>query len=211
MHEAKGRAMEGRRIVGLTPTRIADAGLQLVEAGEPFGVNAIARKLEVRPSSLYKHVSGLDDIVELMRGRLVDRYRAKPETRSWDQYVEEVVRLQRRMYADHPALLPFLIGKTITSASVIESYDDLAVALQAGGFPDDDIVTLIGMIDAFALGFGLELASPEQVWQPGAPTRLFGRLLADSKSGPERIERSFELGLAVLLEALRERLPRAQS
>ena len=49
------------------------------------------------------------------------------------------------------------------------------------------------MIDAFAIGFGLELASPEQVWQPDAPTRLFGQLLAESRSGSERVERSFEL------------------
>ncbi len=199
--------MDGRRIVGLTPTLIADAGLQLVEAGAPFGVNAIARALGVRPSSLYKHVSGLDDIVELMRGRLVERYRVVPERQAWDTYVEQVVRLQRRMYADYPALLPFLIGKTITSPSVIEAYDDLAVVLQSGGFPDGEILTLIGMIDAFAIGFGLELAPPERVWQPDAPTRLFGQLLAESRSGSERVERSFELALEVLLGALRDRLP----
>ncbi|MBS3178615.1 MULTISPECIES: TetR/AcrR family transcriptional regulator [unclassified Pseudoclavibacter] len=199
--------MDGRRIVGLTPTLIADAGLELVEGGEPFGVNAIARNLGVRPSSLYKHVSGLDDIVELMRGRLVERYRTLPADQPWDAFVEDVVRRQRRMYADHPALLPFLIGKTITSPTVIDAYDDLAVALQSGGFPDDEILTLVGMIDAFALGFGLELASPEQVWQPEAPTQLFGKLLAGSRSGPERVERSFELALGVLLAALRDRLP----
>ncbi|PPG27566.1 TetR/AcrR family transcriptional regulator [Pseudoclavibacter sp. RFBB5] len=199
--------MDGRRIVGLTPTLIADAGLELVEGAEPFGVNAIARKLGVRPSSLYKHVSGLDDIVELMRGRLVERYRTLPADQPWDAFVEDVVRRQRRMYADHPALLPFLIGKTITSPTVIDAYDDLAVALQSGGFPDDEILTLVGMIDAFALGFGLELASPEQVWQPEAPTQLFGKLLAGSRSGPERVERSFELALDVLLAALRDRLP----
>jgi AcrR family transcriptional regulator len=199
--------MDGRRIVGLTPTLIADAGLELVEGGEPFGVNAIARNLGVRPSSLYKHVSGLDDIVELMRGRLVERYRTLPSDQPWDAFVEDVVRRQRRMYADHPALLPFLIGKTITSPTVIDAYDDLAVALQSGGFPDDEILTLVGMIDAFALGFGLELASPEQVWQPEAPTQLFGKLLAGSRSGPERVERSFELALDVLLAALRDRLP----
>ncbi len=199
--------MDGRRIVGLTPALIADAGLELVEGGEPFGVNAIARKLGVRPSSLYKHVSGLDDIVELMRGRLVERYRTLPADQPWDAFVEDVVRRQRRMYADHPALLPFLIGKTITSPTVIDAYDDLAVALQSGGFPDDEILTLVGMIDAFALGFGLELASPEQVWQPEAPTQLFGKLLAGSQSGSERVERSFELALDVLLVALRGRLP----
>mgnify|MGYP002040794264 FL=1 len=59
----------------LSPEIIGAAGLELSRAGEPFGVNAIARRLGVRPSSLYNHVDGMDGIIELMRGRLVKDYR----------------------------------------------------------------------------------------------------------------------------------------
>ena len=54
----------------LSTDRIADAAMELVDDGAPFGVNAIARRLGVTPSSLYNHVRGRDEIVELMSGRL---------------------------------------------------------------------------------------------------------------------------------------------
>ena len=50
------------------------------------------------------------------------------------------------------------------------------------------------MIDAFAIGFGLDLASPDEVWRPEGETRTLGRLL--------------EVGAAILIDSLRARLPR---
>ena len=58
----------------LTAEIIADAAIELIDSGEPFGVNALARALGVKPPSLYNHVQGLEAIIELVRGRLADRY-----------------------------------------------------------------------------------------------------------------------------------------
>ena len=80
----------------LSTERIADAAMELVDDGEPFGVNAIARRLGVTPSSLYSHVAGRDEIVELMRARMADRY-TPPLDGTWDDVVERMLRAQRRM------------------------------------------------------------------------------------------------------------------
>lgn len=192
----------------LSPEIIGDAGLALSAAGEPFGVNAIARRLGVRPSSLYNHVDGMDGILELMRGRLVEAYRVAPDGKAWDVFVRELLRTQRRMYADHPRLVPLLVGKTITSPAVIASYDDLATVLVDGGFADDEVLSLIAVIDAFAIGFGLDLASPDDVWQPDGETRTLGRLLDGAERGRARSDRMFELGADLLLASLRARLAR---
>ncbi|MGW9113245.1 TetR/AcrR family transcriptional regulator [Microbacterium sp. NPDC055683] len=192
----------------LSPEIIGDAGLALSAAGEPFGVNAIARRLGVRPSSLYNHVDGMDGILELMRGRLVEAYRVAPDGKAWDVFVRELLRTQRRMYADHPQLVPLLVGKTITSPAVIASYDDLATVLVDGGFADDEVLSLIAVIDAFAIGFGLDLASPDDVWQPDGETRTLGRLLDGAERGRARSDRMFELGADLLLASLRARLAR---
>lgn len=189
----------------LSPEIIGDAGLALSRAGEPFGVNAIARRLGVRPSSLYNHVNGMDEIVELMRGRLVAAYRVERGDRDWEEHLVEALRIQRRMYADHPQLVPLLVGKTITHPAVIEAYDDLATVLLEGGFPEGDILSIIAVIDAFAIGFGLDLASPDDVWRPEGETRTLGRLLDGAARGEERSDRSFELGVAVLVDSLRAR------
>ncbi|WP_426621939.1 TetR/AcrR family transcriptional regulator C-terminal domain-containing protein [Microbacterium sp. As-52] len=190
----------------LSPEIIGSAGLALARAGEPFGVNAIARELGVRPSSLYNHVDGMDGILELMRGELVEGYRVEWHGEPWDEFVLAVLRTQRGMYADHPQLVPLLVGKTITHPAVIAAYDDLASVLVDGGFPDDEVLSVIAVIDAFAIGFGLDLASPDEVWQPEGGTRTLGRLIDGAERGSARSDRTFELGVGLLLDSLRARL-----
>ena len=61
-------------------------------------------------------------------------------------------------------------------------------------------------MDAFAIGFGLDLASPDDVWAPITPTKHLARLLAAAPRGRERSDAVFETGLEMLLDALRFRL-----
>ena len=192
----------------LSPEIIGDAGLALARAGEPFGVNAIARELGVRPSSLYNHADGMDGIIELMRGRLVREYLVEWNGEPWDEFVLALLRTQRRMYAEHPQLVPLLVGKTITHPAVIAAYDELATVLVGGGFPEDEVLSVIAVLDAFAIGFGLDLASPDEVWQPGDETRTLGRLVDRAERGSARADRTFELGAGLLIDSLRARLDR---
>ncbi|GAA1782584.1 TetR/AcrR family transcriptional regulator [Agromyces lapidis] len=194
----------------LSADRIADAAIDLVDSGAAFGVNALARSLGVTPSSLYNHVDGRDGIIELMRGRLGHRYLPELPTGAWDEVVVATMQGLRRLYAEHPAIVPLLVGKTITDDTVIASYDALASALVEGGFPDDEVLSVVAVLDAFALGFGLDYASPDDIWQPGAPTRSLDRLIASAERGDARSDRVFELGLELVLDALRLRLVRLQ-
>ncbi|CAH0175427.1 MULTISPECIES: TetR/AcrR family transcriptional regulator C-terminal domain-containing protein [unclassified Microbacterium] len=100
------------------------------------------------------------------------------------------------------------IGKTITHPAVIAAYDDLATALVDGGFPEDEVLTVIAIIDAFAIGFGLDLASPDEVWEPGEGTRTLGRVMEGAERGTARADRTFELGVGLLVDSLRARLTR---
>ncbi|TCJ29294.1 TetR/AcrR family transcriptional regulator [Microbacterium sp. PI-1] len=192
----------------LSPEIIGSAGLALAKAGKPFGVNAIARELGVRPSSLYNHADGMDEILELMRGRLVEEYRVEWRGEPWPEFLHVMLRTQRRMYADHPQLVPLLVGKTITSPAVIAVYDDLASVLVDGGFPEDEVLSVIAVLDAFAIGFGLDLASPDEIWQPEGETRTLGRLIDGAEQGSARSDRTFELGVGLLIDSLRARLTR---
>lgn len=192
----------------LSPEIIGAAGLALARAGDPVGVNAIARQLGVRPSSLYNHVDGMDGIIELVRGQLVEEYRVEWHGEPWDEFLHVVLRTQRRMYADHPQLVPLLVGKTITHPAVIAAYDDLATVLVVGGFPEDEVLSVIAVVDAFAIGFGLDLASPDEIWQPGEGTRTLGRIIDRAERGSARSDRTFELGVGLLIDSLRARLAR---
>lgn len=190
----------------LSPEIIGEAGLALSRAGEPFGVNAIARHLGVRPSSLYNHVGGMDGIVELMRARLLVAYPVELPRERWDDYVVTMLRAQREMYAEHPRLVPLLVGTTTSSPPVIDAYDDLATILATAGFPEGEILSIIAVLDAFAIGFGLDLAAPDDIWQPQEETRTLGRLLESSERGRARADLTFEIGISVLIDAFRMRL-----
>ena len=60
----------GRPPVALLSTdRIASAAMDLVNTTGGFTIPELARRLKVSPSSLYNHVSGREQIVELLRER----------------------------------------------------------------------------------------------------------------------------------------------
>ena len=190
----------------LSADRIADAAIDLVDAGKPFGVNALARQLGVTPSSLYNHVEGRDAIVELMRGRLAVRSAIEvPDGLAWHEVVEYVVRAQRSMFAEHPLVLPLLVGKPVTDVTVLGYYEALAEALLSAGFPDDDVLVIVAVLDAFALGSGLDLSAPPEVWKAD-PGSALGRLVAGGERGSIRADRAFHLGVELLLTSLRARL-----
>ncbi|WP_179150738.1 TetR/AcrR family transcriptional regulator C-terminal domain-containing protein [Leifsonia sp. NCR5] len=190
----------------LSPDRIADAAIELVDAGKPFGVNALARQLGVTPSSLYNHVDGRDAIVELMRGRLAERAAiVVPDGLAWDAVVEYVVREQRAMFSAHPLVLPLLVGKPVTDATVLGYYEALAEALLDAGFPEGDVLVIVAILDAFALGSGLDLSAPPQVWRARQGTAL-ARLVDTGEPGDVRADRAFDLGVELLLGSLRARL-----
>jgi AcrR family transcriptional regulator len=189
---------------------IADAAMELVDSGEPFGVNAVARRIGVTPSSLYNHVDGRDAIVELMRGRLAERYLTGLPDGPWDDAIVRQLRTQRRMYAEHPFLVPLIVDKTITDPAVIAAYDRTATVLVDAGFPREEVLAIVAVLDSFAIGFGLDLASPDDVWRPETPTATLGALLADAATGDDRSDRAFEIGLELLMESLRLRLARVR-
>jgi AcrR family transcriptional regulator len=190
---------------------IADAAIELADSGERFGVNALARRLGVTPSSLYNHVDGRDAIIELMRERLGSRYFPERVTGEWDHVVRVIVGNLRTLYADHPLIVPLLVGKTITAPVVIDNYDRLATALAEAGFPDEEVLAIVAIVDAFAIGFGFDVASPDEIWRPETPTRTLGRLVAEAESGRERSDRAFDIGLEMLIDSLRRQLERTQA
>jgi AcrR family transcriptional regulator len=190
----------------LSADRIADAAIELVDAGKPFGVNALARELGVTPSSLYNHVEGRDAIVELMRGRLAVRSAIEvPDGLAWHGVVEYVVRAQWSMFAEHPLVLPLLVGKPVTDVTVLGYYEALAEALLSAGFPDGDVLVIVAVLDAFALGSGLDLSAPPEVWKAD-PGSALGRLVAGGEPGSIRADKAFDLGVDLLLASLRTRL-----
>ena len=64
----------------LSTRNITDAALDAVDATGDFTMPGIAKQLNVTPSSLYTHISGRSEIVELMRIRVMSSISVPPPT-----------------------------------------------------------------------------------------------------------------------------------
>jgi AcrR family transcriptional regulator len=196
----------GRPPVPLLSTdRIASAALDLVNTTGGFTIPELARRLAVSPSSLYNHVSGREQIVELLRERAMSEVQL-PEDRPdlpWRDVVADIMRSYRRSYARYPRLIPLLTLHAVNSTHAFTMYNALAATLHRAGFDAADTLRIITMFDCFVLGSALDLAAPEEPWESAADVGTeLAAALATGAPKPDRADDAFEYGLAVLLRGL---------
>ncbi|MGB3484401.1 MAG: TetR/AcrR family transcriptional regulator C-terminal domain-containing protein [Mycobacterium sp.] len=196
----------GRPPVPLLSTdRIAGVALDLVNATGGFTIPELARRLGVSPSSLYNHVSGRDEIVELLRERAMSDVELPDDDpdRDWTETVAEIMRSYRRSFARYPRLIPLLAIHAVNSTHAFVMYNALAATAQKAGFNSADTLRIITLADNYVLGSALDLAAPDQPWTAGADV---GPELADALATgapkPTRADDAFEWGLVALLRGL---------
>ena len=187
---------------------LVSAALELVDEAGDFSLPKLAKRIGVSQSSIYNHVSGREEILELMRGRIISESTYELDVQQdWEAALRAIVRSYRDAFARHPRLAPLLVLQTVQDHQVLGLYEDLALALEAAGFHGRDVLSAISTIDSFALGFALDLAAPDVVWAP--PQQGFPALssaLANAGPADERGEAAFEFGLENLMAGLHYRL-----
>ena len=187
---------------------LVTAALELVDENGDFSLPKLAKRIGVSQSSIYSHVSGREEILELMRGRIIAANPALPlDELGWEDALRTVVRNYRDAFARHPRLAPLMVLQTVQNLDVIAMYEDMAMVLERAGFAGRDVVSAISMIDSFSLGAALDLAAPEVVWAPpaeGFPT--LSRALGHAGPPDQRGEDAFNFGLETIIAGLRSRL-----
>jgi AcrR family transcriptional regulator len=179
--------------------------MDLVCATGGFTIPEVARRLKVSPSSLYNHVSGREQIVELLRALAMSEVAmpADDPDRPWTETVADILRSFRRSYARFPRLIPLLTTHAVNSSHAFTMYNALAATLNRAGFSDADILRAITLMDCFVLGSALDLAAPVEPWQTGAHVGPeLAAALATGGPKPGRADDAFDFGLAVVLRGL---------
>ncbi|MBN9176067.1 MAG: TetR/AcrR family transcriptional regulator C-terminal domain-containing protein [Microbacterium sp.] len=191
----------------LSRPAIASAAIAAVDADGDFTIEQLASKLGVAASSLYNHVSGRADIVELMRDELFADTTNVPDLGSWELTLTAFVGRYRAALGRHPRVIPLLIGNTLAGPTTTAFYQALATILRHAGFDDAQLLDAVTTVDVFALGAGLDLSTPEDMWRPERfpPGPMQDALMAGTAS-PGRSDRAFDFGLAVMVAGLRETL-----
>ena len=145
---------------------ILDAALACIDERGRLTMADLAARLGTSASSIYHHVSGRPEIVEMLRERLVDHLEIPPLDRSdWGDQVAAWMRSYRQALAEHPNLIPLLSEQTMTAGAVLLGYDRVAKLLGTAGFSEDQVMLWVSVLDSYALGAALDLAAPDEVWR----------------------------------------------
>lgn len=187
----------------LSTDRIARAAMDLVNATGGFTIPDLARKLKVSPSSLYNHVAGREQIVELLRETMMSEVELPTLDGPWAEVVADIMRSYRRSYARYPRLIPLMTAYPVSSRHAVQMYNALAQTLTRAGYGPAATLHIITFIDNFVLGSALDAAAPATPWGSSPDVGPeFAAALATGDHVAGRAEEAFEFGLAVLLRGL---------
>ena len=107
------------KVAILSSDLIATAAMDLVSAQGGFTIPELARRLKVSPSSLYNHVSGREQIIELLREKAMSEVRLPDLTGPWIDVVGDIVRSYYRSYARYPRLIPLMTAYPVGSHQAV--------------------------------------------------------------------------------------------
>jgi len=193
------------KVAILSRDAIADAALQLIDKDGKVTVAAVAKALGDSSPSLYNHVSGLDEIVELVRERIhVQRGPKIDPGDSWQDVIRHVAEHDRTSIGEHPWTVADLMISTVEADEVLESVRTFARVLEDAGFQPDEVMGVIGAVDLLTAGGALDLNAPDHVFSEpaGLVDDALGRAIRATGSGRARADFVFSFSVETLIAGL---------
>ncbi|WP_309132403.1 TetR/AcrR family transcriptional regulator C-terminal domain-containing protein [Brevibacterium sp.] len=199
----------------LNRERLIQAALDLVdeEGSEGLSMRTLAARVDRQVSSLYNHVTGRGELIELMRARIVEDIDVTPflpdSEMPWDDAIRAWARSYLRAFAAHPNLIGLLATTAVSDVSTCRMYDIIAAALQRAGWPESRVIAVIRTVEAHVLGSALDIVAPADMFDQELIDPQFRTV--HSALDPRYAESfdamsAFELGLTALVDGLRGRL-----
>jgi AcrR family transcriptional regulator len=204
----------------LTRDLIAEAALRLLDesGAEGFTMARLAQALRVRPSALYNHVDGKEDVIAGVRELISDRIDVSAfETLPWDAAMLDWAHSYRLAFATHPPTIALLATLPLTGAlRTMHMYDTVVQAMVRAGWPEPEVLPTIVAVESFILGSALDAIAPADMFDPsGAEDRVPS--FASAYAARDRAlgatapaDAAFETGLTALLDGLRMRYERVR-
>jgi AcrR family transcriptional regulator len=208
------RPLSRGAIVGAAMRILDEHGL------DGLSMRRVADALGTGPASLYAHVSGKEELLDLMIDRVAaDLVVPDPDPDRWQEQVKDFVRAIYHGFMAHPGLAAANMGKIPTGPGAIATIDRFLAVLRAGKLPGRvaayaaDILPLYATAYAYEQGVYAERRTAEEgeryLQQVGEyfaalPADRFPNVHAlhkDLMAGGEGDER-FEFGLELLVAGL---------
>ncbi|WP_433826712.1 TetR/AcrR family transcriptional regulator [Actinoplanes sp. CA-015351] len=187
---------------------IVDSAIALMDETGTITMADLANRLGSSPAAIYRHVDGRNEILILIRNRVLEPVGAAVNPAApWTEQIAAWLRSLREHLGRHPRLVPLLTAQHVTSTTELVGYARVIDVLGAAGFPDSELILWTSVLDEFAIGSALDLSAPDEVWQTddSTPAPLIAALQAAPK-GRARVDAAFELGVQALIAGMEKRL-----
>jgi AcrR family transcriptional regulator len=198
--------------VPLTRDQIVDAAVRILDGEGPDGLSMrrLGTELDAGATSIYWHVNGKDDLLDLVADRVIGEVLAGlVPADTWRDWMSAFARSMRRVLLVHPGVAPVVGRRVGMGPNALLALEGVLPLLAADGFDSVSSMlattTLVGWTTTLVLAEAREaregtwLAGPGNLPaagdRPGVAASLLGGTL------PTADER-FEYGLEVLLEGI---------
>jgi AcrR family transcriptional regulator len=194
---------------GLTLAAIVDAAETIVakQGYEALSMRRLAGQLGVGVMTLYGYVRTKEDLLSALANRYIAEIELPPPGGSWQDQIADVFRSVRRVFLEHPELLPIVATQRLEGVGVYRAAERVFAALREAGLDDDQVVAAFDALTSFAIGIAeREAGIPSRGGLPGIrelPSEEFPHVIAlAGKLITRDAERSFEAGLDWLLKGI---------
>jgi AcrR family transcriptional regulator len=204
-----------------TAGEIAAEALRLVDdAGlGALSMRSLAASLGTGPMTLYNYVSDKEGLEELIVAAVVSEVQLPEASSDWEHDAFGIARAIWEAVRAHPAAIPFVLTRRMSSAAGFAAADALIAALDRAGLAEKDLLAAFRAVLGFVVGAAqAELAGPlggvERTGEAQAAAARIGSLAGadyphiaalSQVSQRSTAEQDFDRGLRMLLDGIRGR------
>lgn len=192
----------------VTLARIAEEALALLDEGPDETVltmRSLAARLGVQAPSLYAHVSGMDQIHDLVHALINSTIDVSVVDGSTDpRDLAELGRRYREAYRAHRVAASIIVSRGVNREHALRVYEAIASFLTRYGVPSDRVMPLMALFDNLVLGSAVE---PFEAAFAGVPhdyaerhPHLAQALNATARDAVDDV--AFEWGMSAYLELM---------
>lgn len=207
----------------LSLAELTAAGIALAdrEGLEALSIRRVATALGVGPMTIYTYVPSKVELVELMIDEVFGELAPPPADLDWRGRIEVLAEERWRMYARHPWVLQSNLSRIPLGPHVLDSIEQLYAAFAPLPLAAEQVVALVGVLDAYLQGASRTEAieaqevartgvSYDEYWEARAsfweryfdPERYPEHVRIWNSGGFETVPSGFEAGLRCLLDGI---------
>ncbi|KAA2255972.1 TetR/AcrR family transcriptional regulator [Solihabitans fulvus] len=147
-----GGGADGEGRTGLSLGRIVATAIELADADglAALSMRRIAERLGFTTMSLYRHVPGRAELVELMRDAAVGELaRVEPADDGWRAGLDAWARAHWALHLRHPWLVHTGGSRRLPGPNILADYERALLVAEGTGLPPSEIVAVVSLVGGF--------------------------------------------------------------